>query len=362
VIGSDRLFDCIPVAGYILPSRIVLAPINTGFAKRGQPTDRLLQFHKNRAGPEIGIGMVGNVALSDESVTNVGTLALRCTGDIPKFAALARCILEKGSLPGIQLGFSPPFLSPPTNWVAKDRSGELKRLQAIVTAFPDAYVASVLKDFTLSATLAAQAGFEVIQLHAAHGYFLSLLLNPLTNRRNGEFRAAGEWLSRFIDGLRDATNPRLVSVRLSLTSGLRENDSEEIWFTREISKQLARAGTHILDFSNGFYTVDRRLIYPGIEKGVLPNFQAVRNLAADLDCVISLAGNVTDPRDVPELSDRMIISVGRALIADPHFARKARLGEFAAIVKCKRTGHCHYFSRRKDHIECGVNQEFVRIN
>jgi NADPH2 dehydrogenase len=129
-----------------------------------------------------------------------------------------------------------------------------------------------------------------------------------------------------------------------------------------VSKQLARAGTHILDFSNGFYTVDRRLIYPGIEKGVLPNLRAVRDLAADLDCIVSLAGNVTDLRDVPELSDRMIISVGRALIADPHFARKARLGQFAAIVQCERTGHCHYFSRGKDHIECGVNQEFVRIN
>lgn len=362
MIESDRLFECISVAGHTLPSRIVLAPINTGFAKRGRPTARLLQFHKNRAGPEIGIGMVGNVALSDKSVTNAGTLALRSSDDIPRFAVLARCILEEGSLPGIQLGFCPQFLSPPTNWVVKDRSGELQRLQAIVADFSDSYVASVLRAFTASATLARKAGFEVIQLHAAHGYFLSLLVNPLTNRRNGEFRATGEWISRFVEELREATSPRLLSVRLSLTSGLLEKNAEEIAFAKEVSQKLVRAGAHILDFSNGFYTVDRRLIYPGIEKGVLPDFETIRGVVANLNCIVCLAGNVGDLRDLPQLSDRMIISVGRSLIADPHFARKARLKQFEGIVRCKRTGHCHYFSRRKNSIECGVNQEFVRIN
>ena len=356
------LFEQIRVSGYTLPSRVTLAPINTGYARFGQPTSRLLQFHKNRSGPEIGIGMVGNVALSDASVTNAGTLALKRTADVSRFAVLARCISRQGSLPGIQLGFSPPGLAAPTNWVAKDRGHELERLRALILAFSDAYLTKVLESFAVSAALAAKAGFDVIQVNAAHGYLLALLLNPLTNRRIGELRPEGPWLSRLIEGVQAAAAPRLVSVRLSLFSGLRDDNSEEIAFVAEISRGLARAGVHILDFSSGFYTVNKRLIYPGIEKGVIPFYEVVRTIAASLNCIVCLSGNITDFRNLPTIGDKMIVSVGRALIADPNFLRKTRLGHFDAIVRCKRTGRCHYFSRGKCEIECGVNSEFVRIS
>jgi len=59
----------------------------------------------------------------------------------------------------------------------------------------------------------------------------------------------------------------LWSVRLSLTSGLRDDSSEEVASLAETSRQLVNEGVHILDFSNGFYTVDRRLIYPGCRDG-----------------------------------------------------------------------------------------------
>jgi 2,4-dienoyl-CoA reductase-like NADH-dependent reductase (Old Yellow Enzyme family) len=362
VTMQSNLFDQFHISGHAVSSRIVLAPINTGFAIFGHPTPRLLRFHENRSGFGIGICMVGNVALSRGSVTNAGTLELLDQSDISKFANLARCILQRGSLPGIQLGFSPEGLAPSKRWVAKDKGGELARLTAFVLAFSDEYLSKIIDAFASTATLAAKADFRVIQIHAAHGYLLSLLLNPLTNRRTGDFRLRGPWLSRLIESVQTAIHSRLLSVRLSLSSGLLDDNSEEIASISELSRGLAHAGVHILDFSNGFYTVDKRLIYPGIEKGVLPSYEIVRTLSAGLNCMISVVGNVSDLHDVPITGDKMLISVGRALIADSDFVKKSRIGNVAAVVRCKRTGKCHYFSRGKSSIECGVNPELVRVS
>jgi NADPH2 dehydrogenase len=223
------------------------------------------------------------------------------------------------------------------------------------------YLSSVLDSFAAAAGLAAKAGFDVIQLHAAHGYLLSLLLNPLANCLEGDFRLRGPWLCRLIDSVQDTTKPRLLSVRLSLFSGLSPDTDEEVDFAREASLQLARLGVRVVDYSAGFYTVDKRLIYPGLERDIVPQYQRVSEFAAQLDCLVVFGGNVNDLRLVPPLRHNMLVSVGRALIADPNFIRKSRQQCFDTIVRCRRSGWCHYFSRGKSALECGANPSLGRI-
>lgn len=62
------------VRDIIVPSKIFLAPINTGFGKFGNPTPDLIRFHSARSGKGIGISYVGNVAIDSDSVTNDNTL------------------------------------------------------------------------------------------------------------------------------------------------------------------------------------------------------------------------------------------------------------------------------------------------
>jgi 2,4-dienoyl-CoA reductase-like NADH-dependent reductase (Old Yellow Enzyme family) len=123
-----------------------------------------------------------------------------------------------------------------------------------------------------------------------------------------------------------------------------------------VSEVIASAGVHFVDYSAGFYTVDRRLIYPGIEKGVLPFLGDVLEVSRELTCICGVGGNVQELRLIPELPKNFVVSVGRALIADPQVLKKTRLGNGDQIKACKRTGRCHYFSRRKRSIECGVNE------
>jgi 2,4-dienoyl-CoA reductase-like NADH-dependent reductase (Old Yellow Enzyme family) len=355
------LFAPLRLRTRIAPSRIFFAPINTGYCRDGAPSTALLGFHKARSGPAVGINFVGNVSVTGDGKTNDQTLVLNNRSKLSRYAALRRAAAEGGSLAGIQLAYSPPDLQPPRRWATTSRVAERDRLADLVRSMPTSSIEAALSAFVNTTELASSAGFDVIQLHAAHGYFLSLLLNPLTNRRSDSFRPMGSWLRPFLTRVRTACRDAVLSIRLSIFSGLVTDVAEESACTLSMARELAAAGTDILDLSAGFYTVNKGLIYPPLSTGTLPHLQSATHIAQNVPSLVSSAGNVTDLRSVPPLLPNMAVSIGRALIADSNFAEKSKAGLFDQIVSCERTGHCHYFTRGRMQLECGVNSNLARI-
>lgn len=350
-----RLFRPLLRGSITIPSRVVLAPINTGYTVRGLPSARLLRFHRERSGPEIGISMVGNVAVNLANRTNDSTAVLGSVRDLPRFAALARAISKRGSLPGIQIASTPANLNPSRNWRAKAITAEAERLRAIVSSFSDRGLRVHLAEFLRSASLAAQAGYSVIQIHAAHGYLLSLLLHPSTNVRRGEFSVDAPWIEQFISVLRHRLEQTLLSLRISALTGLLPVEEDVDW-TRQVLNRVASAGVDIVDLSAGFYTIDRRLIYPSGEWTQPVYMQWIPQLTRDLPCLIAIAGRVNAMLALPNtLPDNILLAFGRALIADPRFVEKLHTGATAAINQCTLRNRCHYFSRGLPALECGVN-------
>jgi 2,4-dienoyl-CoA reductase-like NADH-dependent reductase (Old Yellow Enzyme family) len=334
----------------------MLAPINTGFAQTdGAPTARLKRFHQARSNDAIGVSMLGNVAVERALGTNSRTAVLACSADVARFAIIARAIRRRGSLPGIQLSAAPSDLSPGRGWRATNLEAEVARLRRLVTECSPTDIESLTDAFVRSTRLAKNADYSVIQIHAAHGYFLSLLLHPTINDRRDAFAVDGEWFMDFIGRIRDAAGRALLSIRLSCTSGIDET-AVELDACRFVSRQAVGAGADIIDLSAGAYTIDRRLIYPNRGEQPLATRNVARQLVSELACLVAVAGNVLGPGDLPsDLEDRLVVNVGRALIADPDFALKLREGMSTTITRCQRTGQCHYFSRGRDSISCGSN-------
>lgn len=351
----DNLFKSIKCRSKTLPSRVLLAPINTGFTSNGLPTNRLVRFHSERSGTAIGISMVGNVAIERTSRTNDRTAVLNSERDLARFAVLARAIARQGSLAGIQLASAPSALSPRRQWSVNDRPAEATRLKEIVAAFTDKELSDHLANFIRSARFAVKAGYDVVQIHAAHGYLLSLLLHPATNNRRGRFALYEKWFDEFVAEFSLVLGETLSSIRLSVITGLMPLD-EEIRHATRISSIAVANGIDIVDLSAGFYTVDRKLIYPGAEWTGPVYAPWLETLARDLDCLVSIVGRITDFRTLTEtLPGNVLVSIGRAFIADPDFARKTRDGNFDDINKCVLKNQCHYFSRGLQTLECGVN-------
>jgi 2,4-dienoyl-CoA reductase-like NADH-dependent reductase (Old Yellow Enzyme family) len=299
--------------------------------------------------------MVGNVAIERSSRTNDRTAVLDTERDLPRFAVLARAIARRGSLAVIQLASAPSALSPRRQWSVNDRPAEATRLREIVSAFTDKELSDHLAGFIRSARFAVKAGYDVVQIHAAHGYLLSLLLHPATNYRRGRFALYEKWFEEFVAEFRLVLGESLCGIRLSVITGLIPPDSE-IRHTATISSIAVANGIDIVDLSAGFYTVDRKLIYPGLEWTGPIYASWLETLARDLDCLVSIAGRINDFRTLTDtLPANVLVSMGRALIADPDFASKSRDGKFDDINKCVLKNQCHYFSRGLQSLECGVN-------
>jgi 2,4-dienoyl-CoA reductase-like NADH-dependent reductase (Old Yellow Enzyme family) len=222
-------------------------------------------------------------------------------------------------------------------------------------SLPAAELAATLRAFAAGTALAGAAGFEVIQIHAAHGYLLSLLLHPDVNRRVDAYASGSDWLEQLVGSCRGAAAGALIGVRLSVCSAV-SNPERELGYTIDIARRLVCAGVDILDISGGFYTLDRSLIYPS---HVAPPryLESAVTIAKEVDCLVSVAGGVHCPESLTSVDfpQNVLVGLGRALIADSRFAEKWKALRWNDIRLCRRTGQCHYFTRGATHISCGVN-------
>lgn len=343
-----------------MPSRLFLAPINTGFALDGKPTAALLRFHADRASPSVGVNMVGNVATRLVMATNPTTCVLSTTTE-PEFAAIASEITNRGSVAGIQLAQAPSELNPDRKWRSLDVSRELHRLQEIVRRFTAPQIGEFLDSFAEAAERATNCGFRAVQVHAAHGYLLALLLDEACNVRSDEYRFGSDWVERFVEAMRRrVSRGTLLSFRLSIYTTLRDKH-EEFEATLLLARRLARAGIDYLDVSAGFYTVDRTLIYPVASKSStdIPYFERASIIAANAEIPTVFAGNLRDVRALPSLPENVMVSAARAFMADAKVAEKWAAGDYEQVTKCDRQNDCHYFSRGGRHISCGVNPQLA---
>jgi anthraniloyl-CoA monooxygenase len=179
-----------------------------------------------------------------------------------------------------------------------------------------AQMENVKTDFVRAATLGAAAGFDMLELHMAHGYLLASFLSPLTNIRTDEYGGSVENRLKFplqvlraVRAVWPAARP--VSVRISACDwaegGLSETD------VIAIAKALVGAGADILDISSGQTVATQRPVYGRMWQTPLADM--VRNLAGVPTIAV---GNIFEADHV-----NSIIAAGRAdlcALARPHLA------------------------------------------
>jgi 2,4-dienoyl-CoA reductase-like NADH-dependent reductase (Old Yellow Enzyme family) len=341
------------IRGIAIPSRFFLAPINTGFFQRGRPTLGLLKFHLARSGKSIGISYVGNVAVSASYANTANTAFL---SESLAWATVASAISSNGSLPGIQLACKTLFSTPSRKWVNKAPHEFIELASEHITSLPNSLIYDVIDQFVGAAKLSWDFGFRAVQIHAAHGYFLSLLLCKTINTRSDEFGNGIYAIQLIVERIRSLGLPLIVDIRVSHGFG---RDTIQTESTLSLYRQLSKLDLDIISISNGYYEIDRFAIYPKQTQGHGVYYSLAAGLAKDMpELLWNVAGNIWDIKPLLQtIPTNLTLSIGRALIADPSFVEKAREKRLDTICQCERTGHCHYYSRNRNHIECGRNPE-----
>ena len=211
------LFEKYKIKQYIVKNRIVMAPMcmyqsdNCGFVK---------EFHKAHYYSR-SLGGVGIVIVEATSVSENGRISVRDLGiwreeHVDGLSQLASNIREAGAIPFIQLNhagrksFSKKVIAPSS--ISNYRSDKL--LEKMTTKIID----EVIDDFVKAAIRADKAGFDGIEIHAAHGYLISQFMSPISNKRKDEYSNKHLFLKRVVESIQKVwPKKKLMSIRVSAT-------------------------------------------------------------------------------------------------------------------------------------------------
>lgn len=191
-------------------------------------------------------------------------------------------------------------------------------------------VQTVVDAFVAAAVRAKQAGFDFVELHAAHGYLMHQFLSPLSNARTDQYGGSLENRARIvldaIRGIRAATGPAFpIVVRFSATDWVEGGWDEHA--TATVAAWAAEAGADLFDISSGGNAAAASIpVGPGYQ---VPLAASVRDEAEVRTGAVGLIVTAQQAEDIVASGQSDVVFVGREFLRDPHFALRAafELGE-----------------------------------
>lgn len=314
--------------------RVFFLAVNTGYVDGTLPDGRCIEFYRARSARGLHCAIVGNVVLPGGSPSN------SATSEISRAAIwsdLANAIRGAGAKPGIQLATAWPQYKGMTGFLHKKSDDPIRDYRRVIEEMSETQIEKVFELLNKGTLLAIDAGFEHIQLHAAHGYLFNLLLDE---RFYFGAKRAWELVSRWVKLVDDYGLES--SVRISMLSGDKALDgSSNLTYMQGVMD----AGPTYVDVSNGFYNVNKQLIYPNRSK-VEERYALTRAIAAENPRQMFIASGLSSPLLWKNSAPNLHIGICRDLIANPNFLAQQDQG-------CLLCMDCHYYSLKRAQISCG---------
>lgn len=338
------IFSPVLINGLTISNHLALAPINTGYFLNGHIQPECFDFYQKRS-RSMGITYVGNVAIAPDLVTNPRT-AYFSTKNRSEWSELAGIIRSQGSVPAIQLGCRYSQIPAMREWVNADPKKYLTQAQEEISSLPREQLRLFMEMFLSAAKEAWNCGFPILQIHAAHGYLLSLLCTSELNSREDEFNAHDLFfLNKLATDLATQIPDAVLDIRISFFLGIRDRATEnEAGFL--LLNQLEKMPFHVISISNGIYNIDKNYIYPPQSVSEEHYLSFAGKLVQQYRKKFwNIAGNLHDLNKISQAADdRLLFSFGRQMICDPEFVEKYLAHREEDIVLCKHCKKCHYFS------------------
>ncbi|MBM3677046.1 MAG: NADH oxidase, partial [Actinobacteria bacterium] len=345
--GFPHLFAPGAIGSLSLKNRILKAPQSTALGNAdGTVSDRTIRHYR-----ELARGGAGLVMVEYTYVDEIASKSAHCqlgisqTEHIAGLSWLTATVKEEGAAVGLQIEHCgrQKFLGTPPMKAASARPWPLMfELTGVVPEVLDEdEIAGVVQSFGDAAGRAVMAGFDLVEIHGAHGYlitnFLSSHTNDRTDRYGGPLENRMRFLVEVVQSVRAKVPPGFpVTVRLSGSDY--EPDGITIEETVEVCRVLESLGIDAIHVSGGdhhmmIYQVSPMLVPRG------PNVWAAEAIRKAVSIPVIASGSLTMP-DFAEsvLADGKadFVALGRPLFADPHWPNKAREGRVEDIRPCIR--------------------------
>jgi 2,4-dienoyl-CoA reductase-like NADH-dependent reductase (Old Yellow Enzyme family) len=328
------LFDRLEIRSIRFKNRIAISPMCQYSSVDGFANDWHLVHLGSRATGGAALVIQEATAVTKRGRISPDDMGLWKDEQIEPLQRITAFIKKQGSVPGIQLAHAGRKASMNSSWkggkrVEESDGGWIVQAPSALPfneeyPFPEAMpkedIIQVIKDFKSSAIRALKAGFEVIEIHGAHGYLIHSFLSPLSNHRTDEYGGSFENRTRFvreiISNIRSIWPERLpLFLRISSTDYL--PDGWDLTSSVRLSVLVKHLGVDLIDCSSGGLMPNVRIpLGPGYQ---VPFAETIRKETGILTGAVGLITTAAQANEIIVTGKADMILIARESLRNPHF-------------------------------------------
>lgn len=365
-----HLFSPIRIGNIRLKNRIIAAPTSPSMiTTEGHFTPEMTAYLEEKAKGGAAVVTYGeSIVHSATGKSHNKQLQLDSFGVKQGMAETARAIHNAGAYANIQLSHGGKYGGLVS--VGGDQDGcevaygpsHEMTPAGEVQEMPRDLIFEIIDSYGKGAKLCKDCGFDMVQVHAAHGWLFSQFLSPVTNQRTDEFGGSLENRARFLlmalDEVRKAVGPRFpIEIRISgddLTDvGLGMDDCVKVAELVQYKVDLFNVSCGNHEDPDMFCRTHPSAFY---KRGV--NVYLAAEIKKHVNKPVACVGSLNDPAQMEEIiatGQADIVEIGRALLADPYLAKKALEGNADDITPCLRCYECFGETSKSETVKCTVN-------
>ncbi|GGL05716.1 oxidoreductase [Sphaerisporangium melleum] len=346
----SALFEPLTLRNLTIPNRVWMTPMCQYSAaadgpEQGVPHDWHVVHQGARAVGGTGLIITEATAVTPEGRISPYDLGLWNDRQQQAFTRITSFLREHGAVPGVQLAHAGRKASTDRPWTGgkpvAPQDGGWQTVAPSAVPFADGHptptelstgqIAEIVAAFAASARRALAAGFQVAEVHGAHGYLIHQFLSPHSNHRTDAYGGSAANRMRLalevVDAVREVWPDELpVLFRVSATDWLAEDaeDPRTGWTADDtvlLAKELLAHGVDLLDVSTGGNVSHARIpLRPGYQ---VPFAARVK---AETDLPVSAVGLITEPAQAEEIiasGQADAVMLGRELLRDPYWPNRA---------------------------------------
>ncbi|MFF2298426.1 NAD(P)-binding protein [Arthrobacter sp. NPDC058127] len=367
-VQTSALFTPIFIGGVEIRNRVVMPPMTTRYSTNaGFATSATVAYYQARARGGVGLITVEMAAPEVAGRHRFHELGIYDDKFLPGLETIVKTIHDEGARASIQLGHGGSRARRAVSQVQPIAPSaiptpvfEIEKEIAHPEAMTKERIEETIGAFVSAAARAKRAGFDMVELHGAHGYLIAQFLSPSENVRTDEFggslRNRARLCLRIIEGIKAAVPGLPVIYRLGAEDFYAEGLHAEDAYA--VAEWAVEAGADAISVTAGHYKSQ-----PGAEV-MIPPMAYKEGIFLDMAAAVKArvkvpvigVGRLGDP----EIAGRAITegkldmtAVGRPLLADAEWVNKARNGE--PVRSCLSCNHCVNNMRGGNNLSCVVN-------
>ena len=348
-----------------LKNRLISAPCERNYAKvDGSVTQQYIDYLIERAKGGVGLIIVESMYTHPVGKGHVRQLGIYDDKLIPGLRRMTEAVHSHGAKLASELMFTGRETS---SYITGFQPVAPSRVPCKVLAGGEApreltvpEIKQLIDGYGEAARRSVESGFDLIEIHGAHGYIINQFLSPFTNKRTDEYGGSFANRMRFpleiISRVRKVVGDRYpLAYRMSADEKIKEGLHIEDMVV--FSKRIEEAGIDLIDVSAGIYESVIWIAQPmAFPRGCLVDLGW--EIKKNVKIPVSIVGRINHP----ELAEEIIatgkadfVAVGRALHADPYWPMKAQKGEVKDIRICPACMSCSDQLGTNLPITCAIN-------